>query len=236
MCVGIWFRKEYPDLWKQGSLRDNTGRSIIQSLALNQPTKVQNLVAYNFALKMEENSCCCDVPSAKTDGYGWTAGDYLIVNGSFDSLLMMCVSEMHSIAFFRHHMDHEWKEFVMFGAKSIDFFCLGECYKLFFLEPLPASPPAITPKLPSSSNGKTRRQIALDLGYTEIVEFIDHLRFHYEGFLLYQHVISKSAHLTGSLAKALKDTGMFCKSLYAGDANGATHISICASNAVAVVL
>ena len=145
------------------------------------------------------------------DIYGWKPSDYLIANGAIDSLLLVCASVLSYGSFG-----------FSFGRRPrIDFDGMAQCYSKLFTNILMQVPPELSARLGEDwpSAGKSSRQLAQDLGHTDIVELIDFMRLHAEGHLLFSHLKSTNASSEGSFAKVKVKARAFAALVEAGAAN-----------------
>ena len=234
----LWLQKSYPTLFEskmqnpaQPLISHVSKRTIFHELAIEDPTKMRNAIAFNFVshasetvseVRETERIPWTFVPGIDWgDTYGWKTSDYLIAKGAMDSLLMMCVWVMwkHSDAVGIHDRGR--------GPKlSIDFSWISRCSALFS-HVLIRVPPEVSTTLDSKdwpAGGKSSRQLALDLGHMDIVQLIDFIQFHQEGSSLVSYVGSRAAFIEGSFAAAKMATMTLSGLIEAGAANSKCHV------------
>lgn len=93
--------------------------------------------------------------------------------------------------------------------QPIDFVCFAKCYEKMFRGLLARRPPMLSSSLVWPKGGKSRRQLALDLGRHRVVELIDFLRFHSEGLLLFTRIREKGAYETGLMNRVRDKANTF---------------------------
>ena len=201
-------------------------RSIFHELAITEPTKIPNAIAFNVipcgSEEVSEAREAANIPWKGVPGmiwcdtYGWKTSDYLIAKGAMDSLLMMCVSFMSTDL---HDSNVPDRGHVLW---SIDFYSVSRC-KCLFTGKLMRVPPELSTILDVENwpaAGKSRRQLAQDLGHEDIVELIDFIMFHREASSLLFYVDDK---YRDSFATAKETAKTFSRLVEAGLANSTWH-------------
>ena len=221
--LGNWFRQHRSEVWKSPHLILWTKheRTILHDLAINQPAKVKNIIAYNFVSTLAEVSF--SVSGVCTpDAHGYRVSDFLIMNGDFESILMLCTSVLCHEKRKEEFPDvgRNTRLFARFFEKRVDFHCLAKCYDCLFSQVLVRPPPDIDTAYVWPKAGTTKRQLALGLGHLNVVELIDYMRLHYEGWLIFKHVMAAGAHRAGLLSELRAESPMFFALVQAGKQNG----------------
>ena len=107
-----------------------------------------------------------------------------------------------------------------FFEDPVNFLCLAKCYHCLFSQVLVRPPPDIGTAYVWPEAGTTKRQLALGLGHLNVVELIDYMRLHYEGWLIFKHVMAAGAHRAGLLSELRAGSPMFFALVQAGEKNG----------------
>ena len=234
----LWLQKSNPALFEHSRVEPDrlelpvNKRTIFHELALANPTKVRNAIAFNFVsyesgdvsqTRKKQNLPWRIIPGTnRRDIYGWKPSDYLVAKGAMDSLLWMCMWVMatHHI----HGVCAAFKKQRRTKSPSVNFIWITQCLDLFAGPDnvLKQVPPELSVALGGAdwpAAGKSPRQLAQDHGHKDIVEFIDFIQFHEEGSSLFSYVQSRAAFKDGSFKAAKLAAKTFSGFVEAGRAN-----------------
>ena len=210
---------------RQNLILAGSNRTIFHDLAIADPAKIQNAIAFNFVLSQTEIvQAHSNIPHGDSkytyvsgirwsDNHGWSTSDYLIAKGAMNSLLMVCVWEMTECSYRDRSADEKLPSIDFSWIPELAFMCRGVLKQI---------PPELSKTLGCKdwpAAGKSPRELAHDLGHGDIVQLIDFIQFHEKASSLLSYVGSEAAFTDDSFAAVKVKAKTFSDLVEAGPAN-----------------